>query len=198
MHGKSKEREIKIPIIPTFTLNNKEYNYFYHEYHKTWQNERKVEIALGLKFLEYYPNLLEVGNVLSHYIETKHDIVDLYEKSTISSSRYFNEDIMLFNPKKQYDAILSISTLEHTKDILASVKKVINLAPIHLITFPIPNIRRGKPGTFGPTEVVLDQDFTMFFMKKEKYILIQSTPEEINYEKYKHTLIIITNSEHFF
>lgn len=93
------------------SLNYKKLPYFYHTYNVTWSNERRIEFPL----IKYYmtgiesSKILELGNVLSHYVKTKHDIVDEYEYDP----GIMNVDIMIYNPKKKYDLILSISTLEH-------------------------------------------------------------------------------------
>jgi len=50
-----------------------------------------------------------VGNVLSHYGAVAHEVVDKYEEAP----GVVNEDICTFDPGKQYDLIVSISTLEH-------------------------------------------------------------------------------------
>jgi len=54
-------------------------------------------------------NILEVGNVLSHYFPVNHDIVDKHEKA----NGVINQDVIDFHPSKKYDLIISISTLEH-------------------------------------------------------------------------------------
>jgi SAM-dependent methyltransferase len=54
-------------------------------------------------------SILEVGNVLSHYFPVNHDVVDKYEKV----EGVINRDIIDFHPSKEYDLIISISTLEH-------------------------------------------------------------------------------------
>ncbi len=54
-------------------------------------------------------NILEVGNVLSHYFSVSHDILDKYEKA----DGVINKDVVDFRSKKRYDLIVSISTLEH-------------------------------------------------------------------------------------
>ena len=64
-----------------------------------------------MRFIEEAGNkrILEVGNVLSHYVAHDHDVVDKYERS----SMIINEDIAHFRSEKPYDLIVSISTLEH-------------------------------------------------------------------------------------
>ena len=65
----------------TFVFKGYTLNYFHHAYNKTWQNERAVEIPIIWGILTGYQGkrILEVGNVLSHYIPVEHDIVDKYE-----------------------------------------------------------------------------------------------------------------------
>jgi len=95
----------------TFTFQGETYRYFYHKYNTTWRNERAVEIQVAWKMVKTYKgrNILEVGNVLSHYFPVNHDIVDKYEKA----AGVINQDVIDFHPSKKYDLIISISTLEH-------------------------------------------------------------------------------------
>ena len=53
--------------------------------------------------------LLEVGNVLSHYGITGHDVIDKYEQE----SGVINCDVTEYETGKRYDTIISISTIEH-------------------------------------------------------------------------------------
>jgi hypothetical protein len=96
---------------PSFMLGGRTYDYFWHDYNMTWRNERCVEVALARSWLRELGDrrLLEVGNVLSHYMPAAHDIVDKYE----SAPQVRNEDVVDFIPARPYDLILSISTLEH-------------------------------------------------------------------------------------
>lgn len=95
----------------TFRFNGKEYEYFYHPYNRTWKNERGVEIPIFQEILARHQGtrILEVGNVLSHYVPIQHDVVDKYEVSP----GVINQDIIAFVPPEKYDLIVSISTLEH-------------------------------------------------------------------------------------
>ena len=93
-----------------FVFQKKEYRYFYHKYNTTWRNERVVEIPIIWSMMESFRgNILEVGNVLSHYFMINHDIVDKYEKA----EGVINEDATEISTSKKYDLIISISTLEH-------------------------------------------------------------------------------------
>lgn len=95
----------------TFVFQMQKYRYFAHPYNNTKENERSVEIPIILTEVKRAKrkSILEVGNVLSHYIPIHHDVVDKYEKGP----GVINKDILLYTPKKTYDLIVSISTLEH-------------------------------------------------------------------------------------
>lgn len=127
----------------TFSFLGESYHYFYHKYNTTWKNERAVEIAIIWPIVKQYApqRILELGNVLSHYFPVNHDIVDKDEKA----SNVINQDIVDFRPAKQYNLIVSISTLEHvgwdkeSVNILAAVENLIRcLAPRGKIVATLP------------------------------------------------------------
>ncbi len=62
----------------SFTARGVDYRYFYHAYNQTYCNERAVEIPIVWPIVQRVPpeRVLEVGNVLSHYFSTRHDVVD--------------------------------------------------------------------------------------------------------------------------
>jgi len=96
----------------TFDLGGRPIHYVRHHYNRAWRNERTVELALAYDYLDRNrgKRLLEVGNVLSHYRpDVNHDVLDKYERSP----EVMNEDIVDFMPDVPYEAVLSISTLEH-------------------------------------------------------------------------------------
>jgi hypothetical protein len=94
-----------------FFFDGRSYPYFYHFCNKTWKNERGVEIPIFREILLRHQaqRILEVGNVLSHYLPVHHDVVDKYEVAP----GVINQDILTYTPTERYDLILSISTLEH-------------------------------------------------------------------------------------
>jgi hypothetical protein len=94
-----------------FVFQGKRYKYFYHFYNRTVAGERIVEIPIARAMLNKYKgeNILEVGNVLSHYYKVSHDILDKYEKG----NGVINKDIIEVTFNKKYDLILSVSTMEH-------------------------------------------------------------------------------------
>lgn len=95
----------------TFYFNHKEYNYFNHKYNFTWKNERTVEVPILWSIVKNNKNkrILEIGNVLAHYYQIHHDVLDKYE----IAPAVINEDVVTFKPKGKYDLIVSVSTLEH-------------------------------------------------------------------------------------
>jgi hypothetical protein len=97
----------------SFTLDGRSYPYFVHPYNHTWANERAVEVAVAAEFLRPLDpaGVLEVGNVLSHYLDSPHEVLDRYERCRYR--RIVNEDIVEHAPPQPYRGIVSISTLEH-------------------------------------------------------------------------------------
>jgi SAM-dependent methyltransferase len=77
----------------------------------TWASERCVEVPIGRLMVSRFGgrNVLEVGNVLSHYGPISHEVLDKFERGP----RIINEDIVTFSSARKYDLILSISTFEH-------------------------------------------------------------------------------------
>jgi hypothetical protein len=102
-----------IPFLPkkTFQFQGQVFACFYHRYNMTWAGERAIEIPIARWYLEQCAgrNILEVGNVLSHYFPIAHEVLDKFE----AGAGIINEDIIAFRPAKQYDLILSLSTFEH-------------------------------------------------------------------------------------
>ena len=95
-----------------FNFQNKEYTYFnVHGYNSPYLNERIIEIPIirNIVIENKDKQILEVGNVLSHYFQIKHDVIDKYEQG----NNILNVDIVDFKSTKKYDIIVSISTLEH-------------------------------------------------------------------------------------
>lgn len=96
---------------PTFGFDGRTVPYFHHRYHYTWMNERSVELALARQVVEGVAaaDLLEVGNVLAHYVRDGHTVVDLYERAP----GVVNADVVDVDLEQRFSLIVSISTLEH-------------------------------------------------------------------------------------
>ncbi len=95
----------------SFLFRGRTFRYFYHKYNVTWIDERAVEVPIVWEIVQRYhgKRILEVGNVLSHYFASSHDILDKYEVA----DGIANEDVADFNRQWKYDLIVSISTIEH-------------------------------------------------------------------------------------
>jgi hypothetical protein len=95
----------------TFEFDGRRFPYHVAAYNTTWENERAVELPIGIDALERHAGgrILEVGNVLKHYVDSPHDVVDKYEDGT----QGFQMDVLDFHPDEPYDLILSFSTFEH-------------------------------------------------------------------------------------
>ena len=94
-----------------FIFRGKQYPYFFDGYKLTWMTERAIEVPIVKEFVGQFKGkeILEVGNVLCHYFAGSHDVVDKYERAP----GVINADIVHFDPGKEYELIISISTLEH-------------------------------------------------------------------------------------
>lgn len=95
----------------TFTWDRRDVPYFHHRYNYTWLNERAVEMALALEVLREHAgkDVLEVGNVLGHYMPVDHLVVDKYEVAP----GVLNADIADLETDQRFDLVLAVSTLEH-------------------------------------------------------------------------------------
>lgn len=92
-------------------LGGVSFPYLLHDYNKAWTCERTVEVPFAKYYLDQHPpdRVLEVGNVLAHYYQTTHQVVDKYEVAP----GVLNEDVVGIDTARKYDLIISISTLEH-------------------------------------------------------------------------------------
>lgn len=83
----------------------------FHPYGATLASERIVEVPIALEALRAHAGMriLEVGNVLGHYVERSHTVLDKYEKS----DGCINEDILDYHQPQGFDFVVSVSTVEH-------------------------------------------------------------------------------------
>jgi len=124
----------------TFQFQDTFYQYVDASPNQTRVNERRAELPLALDYLDSFKgkSVLEVGNVLRHYIpkgQCTHDVVDLYEKNP-NFPEIINEDILTWTPEKKYDTVISVSTVEHTDNPLLAVQRICSMAPHVFITIP--------------------------------------------------------------
>ena len=94
-----------------FTFDDRLISLFYHAYNMTWANERSVEIPIINDYLSHYESkgVLEIGNVLSHYGDVNHTVLDKFERG----KGIINEDILDFISADKFELIVSISKFEH-------------------------------------------------------------------------------------
>ena len=132
-----------------FEYQGKKLKCFYHKYNKTWKNERCIEIPIVLdKLIETKSNkILEIGNVLSHYIQINWQVIDKFEKPLIHS--IINVDFCEYKTNNKFDLIISISTIEHigfdeeilepekALKALIKIKELLSDSGKAIITFPI-------------------------------------------------------------
>lgn len=87
----------------TFEVGGETYPYLLHNYNLTWSNERGVEVPVAWRLVERSggKRILEVGNVLSHYHDVRHDVVDKFERAP----GVVNQDMVDFDPRTRYDLI---------------------------------------------------------------------------------------------
>jgi hypothetical protein len=94
-----------------FPFKGESLDYFYHRYNLTWVTERAIEVPIARYYLRGREpaGVLEVGNVLSHYQEVRHTVLDRFEPGVGGVA----EDIVTYRPGRRFALILSISTFEH-------------------------------------------------------------------------------------
>ncbi len=86
------------------------YAYLAHRRNYTWLNERAVEVPIARAAVDAAEGrVLEVGNVLGHYVPVSHVVLDRYEQAP----RRDNADVLEFEDEGGFDLIVSVSTLEH-------------------------------------------------------------------------------------
>lgn len=131
----------------TFSVGTAVLPYELGRYNGAWLNERTVEIAVARHLLSGLDpeSVLEVGNVLAHYGQVGHTVVDKYE----AIEGVINEDILDFRPDRTYSAVVAISTLEHvgfdepTKnehaptEALAAMRSLLSPSGFLLVTVPL-------------------------------------------------------------
>ena len=168
----------------TFVFNKKEFHYNRIKFNNP--TERAVEIPIAFNFLADLnkpASVLEVGNVLSHYENhlsetlgiTSRRIVDKFELEVGVD----NEDLMNLPSEEKYDAIVSLSTVEHigqkgdpsggygeqqeNRDLEAPLKAI---AKIYDLLAP-----NGKALITVPFGKLIDGEWYIQFSKEYLYLL---------------------------
>jgi hypothetical protein len=94
-----------------FELGGRRYPYLFDRYKRTWLTERAVEVPVIGALVDRCSDgrVLEVGNVLGHYRDGHHVVVDKYERA----AGVLNRDALELADLGRFDLIVAISTLEH-------------------------------------------------------------------------------------
>jgi hypothetical protein len=92
-----------------FTCAGQKYNYLSAALHTERVVEIPVAAAVSNQAVRSGMRVLEVGNVLSHYYQFEHDVLDKYEVG----QGVVNTDVLDFEPAVKYQVIIAVSTLEH-------------------------------------------------------------------------------------
>ena len=94
-----------------FRFAGEEHAYLYHRHKFTWLTERAVEVPIAAAVVDRHrgARVLEVGNVLSHYRDVDHTVVDKYERAP----GVINRDVLDLGDLGEFDLVLAVSTLEH-------------------------------------------------------------------------------------
>jgi SAM-dependent methyltransferase len=100
-----------VPRGGEFVLGGESYRLLRRAHGLTWLTERAVEVPVAQRLLERHrgERVLELGNVLSHYMPIGHEIVDKYERAPDVR----NLDVLDLPAEPEYDLVIAISTLEH-------------------------------------------------------------------------------------
>lgn len=96
---------------PTFEFKGVCYEYLDHDYNCTRISERCVEIPIGISEMANHQGerVIEVGNVLHHYGQRGHTVIDKFETGV----NVLNLDILDGPLPGGFDFAITISTLEH-------------------------------------------------------------------------------------
>lgn len=94
-----------------FTFAGRELPYLRHPYNRAGENMRTVEVPIVQAALRgrEWDRILEIGNVLQHYVRIGWPVLDLQERGP----GVINADLMAWQPPEPLDLIVSVSTLEH-------------------------------------------------------------------------------------
>jgi SAM-dependent methyltransferase len=94
-----------------FELGGERYAYLFDRHKHTWLTERTVEVPVIGALVDRHRGgrVLEVGNVLGHYRDGQHLVVDKYEPAP----GVLNRDVLELDDLGQFDLIVAVSTLEH-------------------------------------------------------------------------------------
>lgn len=176
-------------------------------YNKDAASERRIEISLGLDFINRYPydTIVELGAVLPTHEKIRHDVVDMYDP--------YDKSIRVDALEYDYTGknVLSISTIEHIgrndyahlgdvqdtnpDNAFKCMSKIINQSSRYLLTFPIGWNRHLE-------KQVLEANYTRIVMARDEgnnwFYRCSKDNFTFDYGKpydYANAICIITNVE---
>jgi SAM-dependent methyltransferase len=132
----------------SFQFDARSLSFLYHRYNTAWRTERTIEVPIVLDALEriHARSVLEIGNVLRHYVPNiDRLVVDKYE----IAEGILNIDVVDYQPDRKFDAIVSISTIEHvgwdeeprepkkSVEAINHLKSLLNPNGVLLLTLPV-------------------------------------------------------------
>lgn len=127
-----------------FNIKDLEFDYFHHEYNKTYLNERIVEVPLGMYFIDKFgaENITEIGAVMPYYNYQCKEVIDMRDPHNMCYRKN-----AAYNVEYTKKNILSISTIEHFKigeyknrtnqDSIICLNKIIEKSSNYLITWAL-------------------------------------------------------------
>lgn len=138
---------LSFKLKANFEYHGTKLTYCTSKYNHSDLNERTIEVPIIEHYLDLHTHakVIELGAVLQHYREVNFFVLDKFE----AGDGILNVDILDFKPKKKFDLLVSISTLEHigwddTKDsekivkVLAHIRKhVLSSTGKAVISFPL-------------------------------------------------------------
>jgi len=115
-----------------FWFDGRQYKYEYFREGEVYANERTIELPIFKDEVLNCKRVLEVGNVLKpYYPELMHKVIDTTLKDAVC------KDLFEYQPKKQYDLVISVSTLRTSDRLLDSIEKLKELGKRVLISLPL-------------------------------------------------------------
>jgi hypothetical protein len=118
----------------TFLFDKKQYEYTFFREGEAYANEKTIELPIFEREVRQGGSVLEVGNVLKKYYPDLNHIV--LDKST-KGKGIINKDVFEFWPKKQYDLVVSVSTVLEPDKLIPTIESMKLLGKRVLISVPL-------------------------------------------------------------
>jgi len=164
------------------------------------RSERKLELDIIRNYLDDKKLTLEIGNVLSHYMDINHIVIDKYEKAP----NVYNMDAMDIEYKNFFDLIISISTLEHIGfdekeknpkkviEVIKKLRKALKKGGKFIATIPM-GYNHYIDGDIINNRLGFDEMFFFKRLKNGNWKLLYKAPYNFQYNypfKYANVLMV--------